>query len=197
MLSAQTAQTDKGYILMNEIEANQVLSQRELSQKTGLSLGTVNLMLQKMIKQGLIKMETIPANRVIYMLTPMGIAEKAAKTVLYIRSHYHIIQETKNMIQQKLARFHRQYDVVYFCMPENELDALVQTAINEYQDSHTDQHVYMISRKQALHSENLPQIHHAVILYLPDETIDSEILQSVSPAVPLINLLRDDNIAGQ
>lgn len=188
MLSAPSHDNDKGYILMNEIESNQDISQRELSQKTGLSLGTVNLLLQKMIKQGLIKMETIPANRVIYMLTPIGIAEKAVKTVHYIRNHYQIIQETKSKIKQKLEQFHQQYDVIYISMPENELDSLVQTAVDEYLTKHADRCVKMISISQATHPADLPNSNNAVILYLPEETIIAKTTQQTASNIPLFSL---------
>ena len=186
MLSAPSHDNDKGYILMNEIEANQDISQRELSQKTGLSLGTVNLLLQKMIKQGLIKMETIPANRVIYMLTPIGIAEKAIKTVHYIKNHYQIIQESKNKIKQKLEQFHQQYDVIYVCKPESELDSLVQSAVDEYLAKHADRYVKMISITQAMHPDDLPDSDHSVIFYLPEEAMTQ--VQQTESNIPLYSL---------
>ena len=95
MTPTQIPEHDKNYLLLSEIDANCDISQRELSDKTGVSLGSVNLLIKKMIREGLIKMEMINANRVIYMLTPNGMAEKAEKTVRYIRHHYNAIQEAK------------------------------------------------------------------------------------------------------
>ena len=172
MRLANNVDSDKGYILMQEIETHQAISQRELSQNTGLSLGTVNLLLQKMIRQGLVKMETIPANRVIYMLTPVGMAEKAFKTVRYIRNHYQIIQETKTKIIQKLDQYHQHYEVLYFCLPENELDSLVKTATDKYLNTYPERHVSLITGQQAINPELLPNADKAVILYLPIESTD-------------------------
>ncbi len=188
MLAASTQDTDKGFILMHEIEANQDISQRELSQKTGLSLGTVNLLLQKMIKQGLIKMETIPANRVIYMLTPIGLAEKAIKTVHYIKNHYQIIQATKNRIQHKIEQFHQQYDVIYICLPGNELDSLVQAAVDEYLAKHSDRYVRTISISQALHPDELPVSDNAIIFYLPEDALSSQTVLQTASSIPLVSL---------
>jgi DNA-binding MarR family transcriptional regulator len=171
--TANDPDSDKGYILMQEIETHQTISQRELSQNTGLSLGTVNLLLQKMIRQGLIKMETIPANRVIYMLTPVGMAEKALKTVRYIRNHYQIIQETKTKIISKLDHYHQQFPVLYFCLPENELDSLVRTATEEYLAKHPHRIVRLISMRDAALANQLPDAAQAVILYLPDDSVSS------------------------
>jgi DNA-binding MarR family transcriptional regulator len=185
----QAPETDKGYILMHEIEANSDISQRELSHKTGLSLGTVNLLLQKMIKQGLIKMETIPANRVIYMLTPKGMAEKAVKTVQYIRNHYRIIQETKDMIRGKLSLYHEKYDVILICRPGNELDNLVEVAVDEYRAQHPGRIVRSISEMQMLHPDRLSVTERTVILYLPEEASGRKPLLAALPAIHTASLL--------
>jgi DNA-binding MarR family transcriptional regulator len=185
--------SDKEYFLLNEIEANQDISQRGLSQKTGLSLGTINLLLQKMIKQGLVKMETIPANRVIYMLTPVGLAEKAAKTVRYIRNHYHIIQETKEKIRQKLEYYHQQYAVLYICKSGNELDNLVKAAVDEYLGKHPDHHIQMISSTQAASPDNLPYSQHAIILYLPEESNNVQPIRHSGSSIPVASFLETWN----
>lgn len=57
-----------------------------------------------MIKEGLIKMESIPANRVAYMLTPKGMMEKANKTYKYIKHHYRAIEETKTKIKKTIIQ---------------------------------------------------------------------------------------------
>ncbi len=132
MSPTQMPEHDKDYILLNEIDSNSELTQRELSHRTGLSLGSVNLLLQKMIREGLIKMETIPANRVIYYLTPQGLAEKASKTVHYIRHHYQAIQSTKERIRRKLDRYCEIYEQIVCCMPEGELRGLVEMTVGEY-----------------------------------------------------------------
>ena len=123
---------DKEYILLQEIEANSTVSQRELSQKAGLSLGSVNLLLKKMIRQGLVKMELIPANRIAYMLTPAGIAEKAFKTVRYVKIHYQVIEETKQRIISSLENLHSQYEDIYILSPEDELEKIIKQAVTEY-----------------------------------------------------------------
>jgi DNA-binding MarR family transcriptional regulator len=185
----QALNADKDYILMQEIETHQEISQRELSQKTGLSLGSVNLLLKKMIKQGMIKMETIPANRVVYMLTPVGMAEKAIKTVRYIKNQYRIIQETKIKIMQKLALYHQQYARIFFCKPENELNALVQAAVDEYLSKYPDRLVQLISYDQAAGPETLPDAKNAVILFLPGESAENDVRKQFMSSIPSVNLL--------
>src|SRR6056297_3185710 len=93
---------DNEYKLMSEISENENITQRELSKKLNLSLGSVNILIKKMIKEGLIKMDQVSQRQVFYMLTPVGMMEKAKKTSKYIRIHYKAINETKKKIKRTL-----------------------------------------------------------------------------------------------
>ena len=68
--------SDNELKLMSEISENENITQRELSKKLNLSLGSVNILIKKMIKEGLIKMNQVSTRQVFYMLTPAGIMEK-------------------------------------------------------------------------------------------------------------------------
>jgi len=183
-----TPEIDKGYILMTELSVQPDISQRDLSKRTGLSLGSVNLLLQKMIRQGWVKMETIPANRVIYMLTPKGMAEKAIKTVRYIRNHYHIIEETRMMIIQKINEFHQHYGIVYIIKAGNELDNLIDSATNEYQTEHPDRVVRSMKINDLL-TELSSNQDNAIILYLPADHTDQGSNQLQFSNIPMASLL--------
>ena len=122
---------DKEFLILNQLEQTPDASQRELSQQSGLSLGRVNLLLKKMISRGLVKMETIPANRVVYMLTPAGIMEKAQKTINYVKIHYNAIEETKTKIKQALGQLGEQHPSFYLMSSKDEIGSLVRLAAEE------------------------------------------------------------------
>ena len=174
MTPTQIPEHDKDYLLLSEIDANSDISQRELSNKTGVSLGSVNLLMKKMIREGLIKMEKIHANRVIYMLTPKGMAEKAEKTVRYIRHHYNAIQETKERIRRKLDQHEKQYEQIVVCLPTGELKDLVETTLAEYRRAHPNKHVITVDRMCLMEIESKPS--RTIVLYLPDESANSPVL---------------------
>ncbi|MCC6544185.1 MAG: MarR family EPS-associated transcriptional regulator [Nitrospirae bacterium] len=66
--------------LLNELSKDNKLSQRELSQKLGVSLGSVNYVLSNLIDAGLIRAKRFKnsKNKIAYMyiLTPAGIKSK-------------------------------------------------------------------------------------------------------------------------
>ena len=63
--------------LLAEIEAGTHLSQRSLSRRLGIALGLTNLLIRRLVRKGWVRMIHIRPNRVSYLLTPKGIAEKA------------------------------------------------------------------------------------------------------------------------
>ncbi|NCA99958.1 MAG: winged helix-turn-helix transcriptional regulator [Clostridia bacterium] len=163
---------DKDYLLLSTIDGNSHISQRELSQRTGLSLGAVNLLLQKMIREGLVKMETIPANRVIYLLTPQGLAEKAQKTVRYLRLHYQEILQMKEKIWRKLNQHSENNREIVICLPQSELKELVKMAIREYVTVIPKVKVKMLEKNE-LEQLDL-QRNNLILLYLPDEQANDQ-----------------------
>jgi DNA-binding MarR family transcriptional regulator len=61
---------------------------RDLSEKTGLSLGMVNILLKKFIKKGFVKLERLNSKTFRYILTPEGFKEKSKKTIEYMKIYY-------------------------------------------------------------------------------------------------------------
>lgn len=122
---------DKEYIVLNEIGKNSNITQRELSKRTKLSLGSVNLLLNKMAREGLIKIKQIPMNRVAYMLTPDGISEKIRKTASYIKNNYNYINNTKSRVADIIDRILEQDDIhiVQILIENDEISQLVQSVV--------------------------------------------------------------------
>lgn len=74
--------------LLEEIELNHAPSQRYLAKQLNVSLGLTNSFIKRLAKKGYFKITTIPKNRVSYILTPKGIAEKSRLTYEYIHHSY-------------------------------------------------------------------------------------------------------------
>jgi EPS-associated MarR family transcriptional regulator len=74
--------------LLQKIEANPKYTQRELSREMGVSLGKVNYCIKKLTEKGLIKISNFHQNPnklgYAYLLTPIGIEEKAALTISFL-----------------------------------------------------------------------------------------------------------------
>jgi len=88
--------------LLEEIERNPRISQRELSHKFGIALGVTNACIKRMARRGLIKLRGIPPRRITYYLTPKGFAEKANLTLRFFSYNIHYYAEMKKQISRKL-----------------------------------------------------------------------------------------------
>ncbi|MGV8058373.1 MAG: MarR family EPS-associated transcriptional regulator [Smithellaceae bacterium] len=81
-------ETEESLMVLREIDANSHLTQRELSSRLGLSLGKINFLMKAMIEKGLIKAENFKKSSnkraYLYLLTPMGIEDKAKKTYQFL-----------------------------------------------------------------------------------------------------------------
>jgi len=122
---------DKEYIILESIDNNSAITQRELSKKLGVSLGAINILINKMVKEGLIKIEKLNTNIILYMLTPKGFIEKVNKTYKYIKIHYKYITETKDKIKRQLLKILENEERIVVALSQDETGELVQTAAKE------------------------------------------------------------------
>ncbi len=82
--------------LLQELEKNPIISQRELSHKFGIALGVINACLKRMGRRGWIRITGFNHHKIGYYLTPKGFAEKAKLTlhlVSWTVQHYSALKE--------------------------------------------------------------------------------------------------------
>ena len=74
---------DKEFSIIQEIAKNSSVTQRELSQSTGLSLGMTNILLKRLVRKGYVKVTHLDWKRTQYLLTVKGLFEKTRKSYAY------------------------------------------------------------------------------------------------------------------
>lgn len=86
------------YKILKLVSDNPVISQRELAQQLGVSLGKANFCLKALVERGLLKASNFRNSKnklaYMYLLTPHGIEEKAAITIRFLQ---YKIQEYENL----------------------------------------------------------------------------------------------------
>ena len=95
MTARQAQQEDTAYRVMRLLQDNPDMTQRELADKLGLSVGGVNYCLKALVDKGWVKVQNFAHSKnkfgYVYVLTPHGIAKKA--------------QLTGKFLQRKLAEY--------------------------------------------------------------------------------------------
>jgi len=86
------------------LEKNPELTQRGLARELGMSLGKTHYILSSLIDVGLVKADNFRRsdNKLgyAYLLTPQGIAEKAAVTARFLARKRHEYQELERQIAE-------------------------------------------------------------------------------------------------
>ena len=119
------------YAILKHLKNNYQTSQREIAERTGLSVGTVNLLIKKMVKKGFVKLERINGRTLRYILTPQGMAEKTQLTYTYVKISYRQIIKINNALAKVVDR-HRACcgtpAQVIFHGPRDEVLEILKTA---------------------------------------------------------------------
>lgn len=98
------------YRVMKIIEERPEISQRELAEELGISLGKTNYCLKALIEKGLIKARNFKNNNnklaYTYLLTPHGIQEKFRITAEFLKhklAEYDSLKREIETLQQEVA----------------------------------------------------------------------------------------------
>ena len=85
---------------LEEIDNNHTPSQRDLSRKLNISLGLVNSFIRRLAHKGYLKITTVPKNRVKYILTPKGAAEKTRLTYQYVQYSFEFYRRARENLKE-------------------------------------------------------------------------------------------------
>jgi len=89
--------------ILEEIEKDSSLSQRALARKLNISLGLVNSFIKRLAHKGYFKITTIPRNRVSYILTPKGFAEKTRLSYEFIQYSFRFYKRARAKLKSLLG----------------------------------------------------------------------------------------------
>lgn len=87
--------------ILTEVEAGNAVSQRSLARSTGIALGLTNLVLKRLVRKGLVRISRVQRNRVKYLITPAGIAEKARMSRAYFAYTTRFYAEARNRVRDR------------------------------------------------------------------------------------------------
>lgn len=117
--------------ILEVLQDGEDISQRDIANRTGMSLGMVNILLNKCIKKGLVKIEHLNSRSVRYILTPKGIQEKTAKTIEYIKKSYKAILKLSAYIRELTEEQVRRNKKICLLGPQDEMFQLVSAVLGE------------------------------------------------------------------
>src|SRR6266700_783439 len=88
--------------LLEAVEEDSRVTQRTLATKLGIALGLTNIYLKRLVRKGYIKCVNVQRNRISYLITPGGIAEKARLTYEFMDYSLHLYSEVRQHLRAVL-----------------------------------------------------------------------------------------------
>jgi EPS-associated MarR family transcriptional regulator len=89
---------------LRELSAEGTVSQRDLSKKVGLSLGSINFIMKELIKKGYVKTQRFKnsSNKAayIYVLTPHGISARIQQAQVFLEQKIEDYERLKREIDE-------------------------------------------------------------------------------------------------
>jgi|TARA_B100001063_G_C16370216_1_gene360330 EPS-associated MarR family transcriptional regulator len=106
--------SDTDLAVLRYLENKQTISQRELSNDLGISLGKINFILKALIKKGIVKAKNFKNNNnksvYAYYLTADGLNEKAKLTLEFFKrknTEYNKLKKELKDLQQEITLLDR------------------------------------------------------------------------------------------
>lgn len=89
--------------ILDAFETGQGVSQRRLAKDLGIALGLTNLLVKRLVRKGWVRVISINPNRVRYLITPTGLAEKTRMSRAYFEQSVGFYQQTRDRIREQFA----------------------------------------------------------------------------------------------
>jgi predicted transcriptional regulator len=88
--------------LLEAVQHDSHVTQRSLASQLGIALGLANIYLRRLMRKGYIKVINVQPNRISYLITPRGIAEKARLTYEFMDYSLHLYKEVRQHLRGAL-----------------------------------------------------------------------------------------------
>jgi DNA-binding MarR family transcriptional regulator len=90
--------------LLEAVEQEASITQRTLATRLGIALGLTNLYLKRLIRKGYVKCVTVSPNRLVYSLTPKGMARKARLTYEFMKYSLDFYRDARQHLRRSLVQ---------------------------------------------------------------------------------------------
>lgn len=119
----------KEFLLIQEIARRSETSQRVLSESTGMSVGMTNLLIRRLTRKGLIKVNQLDWKHAQYVLTLNGMLELASKSYNYTRYTMRILAQLRENIVTALRREHAAGRREFAVVAQDEIRELIEETV--------------------------------------------------------------------
>lgn len=104
-------QTEKTFQVLDALHREEISTQRQLAEISGISLGQVNYILKSLLKKGFVKVGNFRKNPhkigYVYLLTPKGLEEKSKLAVKFVMRKLREYEFLRDRITRRLVEIEK------------------------------------------------------------------------------------------
>ncbi|HEB71451.1 MAG TPA: winged helix-turn-helix transcriptional regulator [Nitrospirae bacterium] len=89
--------------ILDSINRSKQVSQRKITNETGIASGLVHIYMKRVINKGWVKAKQVSAKRWLYYLTPEGFVEKSRLTLTYLAFTFENYSSAQRLINQVIS----------------------------------------------------------------------------------------------
>src|SRR5512136_3424722 len=90
--------------LLNHIERDPDTTQATLATQLGVAVGTVNWHLKRLISKGYVKVKRAERRKLLYIITPEGLAIRARLTVDYVEQQFNLYRRVRQKVKECIGQ---------------------------------------------------------------------------------------------
>ena len=95
--------TERELAVLQVVHENNTTPQRDIAQRTGMSLGMTNAILKRLAQKGFVTMRKVKGRHMAYAVTPDGVHEIARRTYRYFRRTMQNVTQYKEAVDALIA----------------------------------------------------------------------------------------------
>jgi len=122
---------EREFELINIIGAKISSNQRDLSHSMDLSLGSINMLIRRVIAKGYIRMKQLNKRKVEYILTPKGFAEKTRKSINYTLKTIRSIGTIKRRLSEIVSALYANGERSFVIIGNSDLTHLLEISLKQ------------------------------------------------------------------
>jgi len=123
---------EKELKVIEEISRETQLTQRELSRRTKLSLGAVNIILKRLMRRGMIKTRNLNPRKIEYIITPKGFTEKTQKTYNYVLKTMNLVKLIREEIAKIVLEEYNRGQKKFLILGNDDLADIIELALKGF-----------------------------------------------------------------
>ena len=100
-------ENNRDLIILEQIEKNPEATQASLASQIGVAVGTINWHLKRMVAKGYVKVRRAERRKLLYIITPEGLALRARLTFDYIDNSFNLYRLVRQRAMDQIGEVKR------------------------------------------------------------------------------------------